>query len=183
MNEIQPIKRENDDLSTRDYLKFAILVIVKEDNDISWKKSTAENDSKYIWNSKALVKDSGTILCKDCEKPLRDLKDDEKWYCWTKQHLYMCSYCFSERKPLIIELYEKECDLQRKMPTLLSKVENDIKTHRNYENLDLKIRQDFEGILAVQSFEKRKKRRPDDAKDLRLIWSHLYHGKEYNPSR
>jgi hypothetical protein len=82
-------------------------------------------------------------------------------------------------KPMLIEYHERQRDLTAKMPKKLDLVEEDIRNHRNYEKLEKRMKEDFEGILAVNSFER--KRRHDNNKDLRSIWSHLYHGKEYKP--
>lgn len=159
----------------QDLFKFGILVIYKDKDDFVWKRTT---EISYL--SPCHIKDSDKIHCRGCKCALRDMKPDEEWYCWAVKNYYTCPSCFTKVKHIIVEYHEKEADLKRKIPTRINDVINGIRDHRNYESLDTKIKQDFEGILAIQSFEKAR-RRPDNNKDLRSIWFHLYHGKEYKP--
>lgn len=129
-----------------------------------------------------LVACSDTIVCNECQKPLRDIQEDEEWYRWLKKdHYYACPKCFILVKPIITEDYLKECDLEKKMPRKMLDVENDIRNHRTFSTIDPRIKQDFEGIIAVEYFNKSKRRSPDGNSDMRSIWYHIHHGKEYKP--
>jgi hypothetical protein len=127
------------------------------------------------------VVNSDTIVCKGCKIPLRDMKKNEEWYCLFVRSFYACKACFTLHiKPAIDEYNEQQRDLTTKMPLSLDKVEEAIKSHRNYDKLGETIRRDFEYIVADRMLVN--KRTKADKKNLRLIWTILYHGNEvYDP--
>lgn len=146
-------------------MRTSLLYIYKDGSDILWKTEPLVGLPLCI--TRASVKDADRIVCYECDKPLREIngETDGKWVCYNSE--YRCPPCFIACETTIKARIYKEEDLKKKMPRLIADVLEMIASHRNYKELDICTRMQYDQCFI--------ERTSANNKYVRNLWRHLYH--------
>ena len=148
-----------------------LITIVQKSNYFEMEHDTLRKD--YGIKTTFNFKNQDNLFCYYCNLSINDSKEGDKWYLLNinKNIRHYCHNCLLHNHLDIKESYQKDQDLNKKIPSRIIKIKESIIKHRNYDKLDEITRFQFEGCEYTDKNIKR-----DNNKFTRELWNHLYHG-------
>lgn len=127
-------------------------------------------DDKSSYGIRSGFKFKDDLYCYYCNLKIDHIKEGDKWYllninCSVRN---FCNVCLSYYHTEIKETYNKNKDLLQKIPSRIIGIQSSIIKHRNYKNLDVITKCQFEQCQIDKN--------RDNNKFTRDLWYHLYHG-------